>query len=69
MLVMHNELNYTLHSAHIITGEYVSSYITSLYQKVILLHNVLLSVNLVANEILLRYITHYISNTLLLAVK
>ena len=68
-LVMHNELDNTLHLAHIITGEYVASYITLLYQKVILLRNVLPGVNLVTNEILLRYVMCYISNALLLAVK
>ena len=46
MLVMHNELDNTLLSAHIITGEYIASYITSLFQEVILLRNVLLGVNL-----------------------
>ena len=50
-------------SAHIITGECVVCYITSLFQKVISLCNMLLSVNLVANAILPHYIMHYVSNT------
>ena len=41
-------------STHIITGECVMRYITLLFQKVILLRNALLGVNLVANAILLR---------------
>ena len=65
----HNELDNTLLSAHIITGEYVACYITSLFQKVMLLCNMLLGVNLVANAILLCYIMRYISNALLLTVK
>ena len=65
----HNELDNTLLSAHIITSEYIALYITSLFQKVILLHNVQLDVNLVANAILLRYVTRYINNALLLTVK
>ena len=44
----HNELGNTF---HIINGEYVACYITLLFQKVILLCNVLLGVNLVANFI------------------
>ena len=44
----HNEFGNMLLSAHIITYEYVVNYITSLFQKVTLLHNVLLSVNLAA---------------------
>ena len=49
----HNELDNTLLSTHIIISEYIASYITSLFQKVILLRNVQLDVNLVANAILL----------------
>ena len=45
----HNELGNTLLSAHIITGEYVAHYFTSLIQKVILIRNVLLCANLVAS--------------------
>ena len=37
----HNELDNTLLLAHILTDEYVARYITLLFQKVILLHNVL----------------------------
>ena len=37
---IHNELDNTLLSAHIITGEYIARYITSLFQKVILQRNV-----------------------------
>ena len=55
-------------SAHVINGEYVVRY-TSLFQKVILLCNVVLGVSLVAKAILLRYVTDYISNALLLTVK
>ena len=58
----------TLLSAHVINGEYVERY-TSLIQKVILLCNVLRGVSLVAKAILLRYVTRYISNALLLTVK
>ena len=65
----HNQLDNTLLSTHIITGEYVAHYISSLFQKVILLPNVLLGVNLVANVMLLHYVMHYISNVLLLSVK
>ena len=65
----HNELDNTLLSAHIIPAEYVVHYITFLFQKVILLRNVLLSVNLVANAILLCYVMHYSSKALPLAVK
>ena len=65
----HNELDSTLLSAHIITSEYVVCYISSLFQKVILLPYVLLDVNLVVNVMLLRYVMHYISNLLLLNVK
>ena len=36
----HNELDNTLLSAHIITGEHIARYITLLFQKVILLRNV-----------------------------
>ena len=47
-LVMHSiaimNFGYTLLSAHITTGEYVAHYITSLFQKVILLRNALLGV-------------------------
>ena len=39
-------------------------YVTLLFRKVISLCNVLLSVNLVGNAMLLRYITRYISNVL-----
>ena len=62
----HNKLGNT---AHIITGEYVARYITSLFQKVTLLRNVLLGVNLVVNVMLLHYIMRYISNMFLLTVK
>ena len=61
-------LGNTLLTTHIITGKYVVSYITSLFQKTILLLNVLLSVNLVVNAMLLHYVTCYISNALLLTV-
>ena len=57
----HNELDNTLLSAHIIFGEYVARYITLSIQKVISLRNVLLGVNLVANAMLLCYVTHYFS--------
>ena len=67
-IVTMNLKHVTLLSAHVINGEYVVRY-TSLFQKVILLRNVLLSVSLVAKAILLRYVTCYISNTLLLNVK
>ena len=50
----------TLLSAHVINGEYVVRY-TSLFQKVILLRNVLLGISLVAKAILLRYVTRYFS--------
>ena len=73
MLVMQsiatmNLKHVTLLSVHVINGEYVLRY-TLLFQKVILLHNVLLGVSLVANAILLRYVMRYISNALLLTVK
>ena len=67
MLNVGADLYNTLLSAHI-TSEYIARYITSLFQKVILLRNVQLDVNLVANAILLRYITRYINNALLLTV-
>ena len=62
----------TLLSADVINGEYVVRYtllFPRLFQKVILLRNVLLGVSLVANAILLRYVTRCISNALLLTVK
>ena len=65
----HNELDNTVLSAHIITSEYIAHYIALLFQKVILLLNVQLDVNLVANAILLRYVMRYINNALLLTVK
>ena len=55
----HNELGSTLLLACIITGKYVVHYITLLFQKVILLCNMLLGVNLVANVMLLCYVTRY----------
>ena len=58
----HNKLSNMLLLAYIITGEYAVRYITSLFQKVILLRNMLLSVSLVVNVILLRYVMRYISN-------
>ena len=54
----------TLLSADVINGEYVVRYtllFPRLFQKVILLRNVLLGVSLVANAILLRYVTRYFS--------
>ena len=65
----HNELDNMLLSTDVITGKCVARYITLLFQKVILLHNALLGVNLVTNAILLRYVMRYISNSLLLTVK
>ena len=56
-------------SAHIITGEYVAHCITLLFQKAVLLCNVLFHVDLVTNAILLCYVARYISNVLLLTVK
>ena len=53
----HNEPGSMLPLVCIISGEYVVCYITSLFQKIILLRNVLLGVNLVANTMLIkRYI-------------
>ena len=39
----HSELGNTLLSAHVTIGEYIACYITSLFQRVIVLHNSLIA--------------------------